>query len=194
MPPAALPDPDSQTSKGFTLNGALAFVDSRWGSEGRAELLPALEPELRRLVGGVVLSSSWYPFRFQVELYEAIDRTFGLDDRALCREIGRFTAEYELTTVHRLFMRVARLDHWLKCAGLMWRFYYSAGRLGVEAEDRGVVVHVRDFHPISTAFCLDFEGWLDRTAELTGLDDARIRHSTCLLDGAESCRYDASWS
>jgi hypothetical protein len=54
-------------------------------------------------------------------------------------------------------------------------------------------VRVRDFHPISKAFCHDFGGWLWRTAEMSGLADVRVHHEACLLDGAPACVWRAHW-
>ena len=190
-----LPDPDSIRSKGFTLTGALAFAEDRWGSAGKERLLGECDGEMGRLIRRRIPSSSWIPFSYQVALYEAIDRTFGRGDYELCRDIGRFTADYELSTVHRLFMKVARLDVWLKTAGFMWRFYYSEGRLDpvLESDHRRGDVSIREFHPISTAFCLDFAGWLERTVELAGAGPTRVEHGECLLDGADRCHFHAEW-
>jgi hypothetical protein len=48
---------DTTRSKGFTVRGALAFVEARYGAEGKAKLLPALDAEARALVERVILSS-----------------------------------------------------------------------------------------------------------------------------------------
>lgn len=191
---AELPDPSRIESKGFTLLSALAFVEARWGAPGRQRLLAALDEPSRRVLAGHVLASGWYPFAVQVAIYEAVDREWGRGDHALCWEIGRFTAEHEASTIHKLFLKIARIDTWLRAAGAMWGRYYSAGtlELGEFVEGSGEV-RIRDFHPISKAFCHDFGGWLWRTAEMSNLRDVHIAHDDCLLDGADACRYRATW-
>lgn len=189
-----LPAADSLQSKGFTLRSALAFVEARWGASGRERLLAALAPELREILSRTILSSSWYPFRHQVTLYETIDRIFGRGDFALCHEIGRFTSEHELTTIHKLFLKVASLELWMKSAGMMWGVYYSAGRLSATEFGPGSgVLTVAEFNPVSSAFCEDFAGWLERTAEMSGKKDVAVRHAACVLTGAPACRYEATW-
>jgi hypothetical protein len=191
----SLPDPARIQSKGFTLLSALAYVDQKHGSTGRARLLGALDEEDRRILSGHVLSSNWYPFHVQVHAYEAIDRLWGTGDRELCWEIGRFTAEHEATTIHKLFLKLARLELWLRVAGTMWGHYYSAGRLELGNFEAGTgEVRVHDFHPISRAFCHDFGGWLWRTAEMSGMRQVKIRHTSCLLDGAEACTFVADFA
>jgi hypothetical protein len=189
-----LPAVDAIQSKGFTLRSALAFVETRHGLAGKQQLLAALPQELGEAVSHTILSSSWYPFRLQVELYEAIDRVFGRGDLALCKEIGRFTSEHELTTIHKLFLKVASLELWMKSAGMMWGVYYSAGRLSsAEFGPASGVLTVSDFNPISAAFCADFAGWLERTAEMSGKRGVDVRHAACVLTGAPACRYEATW-
>jgi hypothetical protein len=134
------------------------------------------------------------PFRTQVALYEAIDRTFGKGDFALCWEIGRFTSEYEMNTVNLVFLKLGKLDHWFRAASLMWRRYYSDGRLDIEEFSPGTgTVLVRGFDPLSRAFCRDFSGWLQRTVELSGLSRVTIEHPRCMLAGADACAFRGTW-
>ena len=186
---------DQTKSKGFTVRGALAYVESRHGAEGKAKLLPALDAETRGFAERIVLSSEWVPFRVQVHLYEAIDRVFGNGDFALCWQVGRFTSEYEMSTINQLFLKLGKLEHWMRAAGLMWNRYYSSGKLDVgEFTKKSGTLFVRDFDPISRAFCMDLAGWFERTAELSGERDLRLVHSECVLAGGKDCVYQASWS
>lgn len=189
-----LPEARSIKSKGFTLRGAVSFVESRFGEGAMAKVLLLVEPELREVLSGPIQASAWYPFRFQVGLYEAIDKAFGRGDLALCREIGRHTAEAEANTFHKVLIKLASLKSWLKVAGSMWGMYYSEGRLKVEEmSDTGGTLSVTAFHPISKAFCEDLAGWLQKTAEMSGKRQVTVVHAQCLLDGTGACLFRAAW-
>src|SRR5512140_1410165 len=191
----SLPDPSVLKSKGFTLEGALAFVEAQHGPEGVQRLVAALDPAAREVLGGVILPSNWYPFAFLVGLYAAIDRTFGRGDLSLCKHIGRFTAEHELSTVHRATLRLTTLSLWLRIAGPLWRQYYSAG--GVTAKDfkdGSCTVLVEDFNPTGKAFCQVLTGWFQRVTELNGKRAVTVTHPECVLEGHGACRYEATWS
>lgn len=193
--PAELPAAADLRSKGFTLKGALAFVESGWGAKGIARVLTESSDVDRGILDARILPSAWYPFSAQVGLYETIDRLFGAGDLALCWEIGKFTSDYEMTRFHKAFLRVTGLDLWVRTAGLMWRRYYSAGGLSVEEiGPRAGVVKVSGFNPLSQAFCFDFGGWLHRTVELAGYSGVAIEHDACVLHGAEACRYSGRWA
>lgn len=182
-------------SKGFTVRGALAFVDARYGAEGRTKLVPTLDSETRALAERIVLSSEWVPFRCQVRLYEGIDRVFGTGDFALCWQCGRFTSEHEMSTINQLFLKLGKLEHWMRAAGMMWNRYYSAGKLEVgNFTKKSGVLLVRDFDPISRAFCMDLSGWFERTAELSGEKQVHLEHTECVLRGGRDCVWNASWA
>ena len=181
-------------SKGFTIKGALAFVEKNYGPDGKAKVLAALDPEDRDVAEKFILSSDWVPFRAQVALYEAIDKTFGKGDFALCRQIGRFTSEHELTTINMIFLKLGKLEHWFRAASMMWGRYYSEGRLEVRDFEKGSgSILVRDFNPLSDAFCRDFSGWLERTVELSGYKNVSMEHPHCVLRGNEDCEFRAKW-
>jgi predicted hydrocarbon binding protein len=189
-----LPNPQDIRSKGFTLRGALGFVETKYGEGAVEKVLALVEPELRETLSAPIHPSAWYPFRFQVGLYEAIDRAFGRGDFALCREVGRHTAEAEANTFHKVLIKLASLKSWLRVAGSMWGMYYSAGSLKVqEMGETGGTMSVSAFHPISKAFCEDLSGWLQKTAEMSGKKSVVVQHTQCLLDGAPACLYHAEW-
>jgi len=193
-PVAGLPDPASIQCKGFTLKGALSFVEATYGADARARVLAAASPETREVLGGTVLASALYPFRAQVDLYLAIDKALGRGDLALCRLIGRFTAEHELSTIHKITLKVASLSLWMRSAGRMWNQYYTAGTLVAdEFGATGGRLRVERFNPISKAFCLDLLGWFERTAELSGKSGVAVEHPRCLLDGHGACLFEARW-
>jgi len=189
-----LPDPATTKSKGFTLKGALAFVEYSFGPKGVADLLEAVDEETRQVLETNVLSSSWYPFRVQVNLYESVDRVFGKGDLALCREIGRYTAARESSTMHKLILKFSNLEIWLRSAALMWSMYYSCGAIRPEgfSADSGTI-RVSGFNPISKAFCYDLAGWLEKTAEMSGKKTPAVIHTECVLDGCPECVYSATW-
>ena len=185
---------ESINSKGFTLQGALSFVEELYGLDARERVVRAMEGDAREVLSQPILTSGWYPFRVQVGLYETIDRVLGSGDLALCWEIGKYTCEHEMTTIHKMFLRLASLELWVRSAGLMWGRYYSAGGLEIEQiGDEDGCVRVVNFDPLSKAFCFDFGGWLHRTLELNNRHDVSVEHTDCVLDGAEACRYTGRW-
>lgn len=181
-------------SKGYTLKGALSFVEREYGPDGKQRLIEGLDEKYRKYFQTTIIPSDWYPFEAQVHLYETIDRLFGKGDFHLCWKIGRFTAEFELSTIHKILLKIGGAEKLMKLSGMMWGRYYSSGRLETEDVTSGNgVALVKDFNPISEAFCLDLAGWMERTLELTGARKVLIRHTECILKGHPACRYEGEW-
>ena len=83
-----LPDPQGASEQGASLCVApWASSRRKYGPGSMEKVMTLVEPDLREALAGLIHPSAWYPFRFQVGLYEAVDRAFGRGDYALCREI-----------------------------------------------------------------------------------------------------------
>jgi hypothetical protein len=190
-----LPDPKTIKSKGFTIISAKEFVTKRFGEESWDKVVAQIDPAYRDIISGSIFASNWNPFELQVAVYTAIDRLFGKGDFQLCREIGRYSADREHSTIHKATMMFGGLKIWMKLASLMWKQYHSAGKMDcTELSDGGGRVEVTEFNPIQKSFCYDLAGWIERTMELAGKKNVTIEHPQCLLDGDPACVYEGRWT
>ncbi len=188
-----LPPADSMRTKGTPLKAVLAWVEHERGPDGVERLLEGIDPEHRRLMGKTVLPSSWYPLTVLVDVLGTADRLFGRGTLSVCHDIGRWSSDYEVTLLHKVFLKLASLDYWLKGAASMWTFYYGAGKMKAEVRKGGGTITLADFNPLSKAFCLRFEGWVERTVELSKHERVRVRHTECVLDGKPACVFEGTW-
>lgn len=187
-------DYQEQKSKGYTLRGALNFVQAKFGEEGMEKLKEKLSEDLKREIQKGIVSSNWYPFKFQVEVYEKIDGVFGSGNFEFCREIGKYTAEYEISTIHKLFLKVGSPETILKFGGLLWGRYYNKGKLEIKFSEKcHAEAYVLEWHPISKAFCIDLFGWMEKTLQLSGASSIFMKHTECFLDGFPHCKYEGVW-
>ena len=189
-----LPAADSITAKGSIFKSTLAFVEERYGKEGLARVLAAVDPDTRRLASSMILSAVRYPLRHAVELAKVIDALYGLGNLELCWEIGKFAAQYEVGLFHKAVLQIGRIDYFFRMAKATWGFYYSAGQLQVEGSTESwATISLREFNPISKAICYRVGGWMHRTCELFGKEDVSIIHTTCVLDGDDACVWEGRW-
>ncbi len=188
-----IPSADDMTAKGTILKAAIEYVRDRQGEEGWNRVVDRVGDDTRKVVTGLILPSSRYPLRHVVDVCEGIDRVFGRGDLQLCWEIGRFAAEYEVNMLHKVFLKVARLDYWFRIAGSTWRTYYSHGKLEPQIRGQEGTLTLSDFNPISKAICFRFGGWVQRVAQMTTSNPVRMQHTACVLDGADACRWEGSW-
>jgi hypothetical protein len=180
-------------SKGAIYTAARMFTEKRFGKEAVGECLSKLDPADREILRGVI-PMGWYPLEPTVRFGECVDRIYGTGDLALVREIGRFSAEWQVNAFHKLILRF-KPGEWLIQRGFnLWKQYHDTGRWEIEhPEPNHVVGRLQGFSVAMVGWCTRFQGWLTRAAELTGARDVVIEHPRCRARGDDLCEYNGNW-
>jgi hypothetical protein len=180
--------------KGSALASRVLWVRLERGEAGLARLVARASPALRATIERGVEKARWYPFEQFIELNLAIDQLFGNGDLALVRQLGRYGADANLTTIYRLFFKVGTV-HWiLGRAVRLWDAHYDSGRMGVVP--RGPTSALLRIHAFATphpAHCLSVLGWCERSIELSGGKHPVMEETRCRTRGDELCQIKATW-
>jgi DNA-binding CsgD family transcriptional regulator len=172
-------------TKGIRFTNLQAFVAQRFGDGAWEGLLATLPPGdagvLRTVVG-----SGWYDHALRARLVRAICLRGGA---GLGRDIGRFEAERDLTTVHRWFIRLVKPAAALRDMNVYWRRTEDSGRWTSEVHGRGLVARLHDWNPVEPALCATVQGYLGRTLELLGGGELGVEHSRCRAGGDPFCEF-----
>ena len=181
--------------KGSALTSRLLWVSLNHGEAGTARLAEAASPTLRAVVRQGASRATWYPFDMFVELNQKIDAVFGKGDLALVKELGRYGADANLTTIYRLFYKVGTVQWILSRASRLWGMHYDAGRMIVRAPGgREVELEIMDYDTPHAVHCLSVEGWIERSVELSGGKDVVLDELDCRARGGARCRMRVRWS
>jgi hypothetical protein len=181
--------------KGSALTSRILWVSLNHGKTGVARLAAAAGAELAALIEDGVVRSTWYPFDLFVELNQQIDRLFGTGDLALVKELGRYGADANLTTIYRLFFKVGTVQWILARASRLWGLHYDAGRMIVRAPGgREVELELVDYDTPHRTHCLSVEGWIERSVELSGGKEVRLDELSCRARGDDRCRMRVRWT
>lgn len=156
--------------------------------------MAACSEELRTTLDVGVKKERWYPFEQFVELNLVIDRVFGRGDLSIVKELGRYGADANLTTIYRLFFKVGSAQWILGRAVRLWSAHYDSGYLEVLTRGpRLAVMRVRGFDTPSQVHCLSVLGWCERSIELSGGKRVSVVESKCRTRGDELCQLDIAW-
>ena len=90
--------------KGAMVRAHLQYVRDRLGEEALARTLAALPPPVAAEVTGLLVST-WCSFESLIALDLAITRVAGGNAAELVRELGRYSAQINLSTFYRAFHR-----------------------------------------------------------------------------------------
>jgi len=180
--------------KGSALSSRVLWVQLGHGDAGRDRLLAQCSPELRTNIEEGIAKAKWYPFEQFVELNETIDRLFGKGDLGLIRELGRYGADANLTTIYRLFYKVGT-THWiLGRAVRLWSAHYDSGYLEVLTRGpKTAVLRIRGFATPHRTHCLSVAGWCERSIELSGGNNVTTEEPMCRIRGDDWCQIESKW-
>ena len=181
--------------KGSALVSRLLWVSLNHGEAGIERLADASSAILRAVVRQGAARATWYQFELFVELNEKIDQLFGKGDLALVKELGRYGADANLTTIYRLFYKVGTVQWILSRASRLWGMHYDAGRMIVRAGGgREVELEIMDYDTPHRVHCTSVEGWIERSVELSGGDEVALDELDCRARGDARCRMRVRWS
>ena len=179
--------------KGSAVTARVRFVRDRYGEQGYRKLKDSLSAESRRALDARVLPHAWAPFDLFIELNVRADELFGRGDLALCREMGRYSAEVNLPTLYRIFYKLGTPSFILRKAARLWDVHYSSGRLTVVGLEDGARLRIEDFAEPHRAHCSSVVGWAERSVELSGGTITYAEEELCRTRGDAACELVARW-
>ena len=180
--------------KGSAISSRALWVSLQHGDPGLAKVKETVGSETKAILDSVVVKSRWYPFDAFVELNQAIDTCFGSGDLTVVRQLGRFGADANLTTVYRLFYMVGTVKWILDRAARLWDLHYDSGKLlVVRHPGNEVELRIVKFAAPHRTHCVSVMGWAERSVELSGGRDVNLVETACRAKGDEECSFHATW-
>lgn len=167
---------------------------SEHGKPGdREKVLEALPEDARQQLSGMILVSSWFPFAWLIELDRAIMNVCGGGKVDSIRDLGRWSATINLSTVYKAFDRKSNHEFFENSA-LLHRQFQDFGTVKYErmgdAAGRMVVSEYPCYSPI---FCASAIGYYEGVIESHGGKNPSVRESECQCYGDRTCTFEMSW-
>lgn len=173
---------------GHVLRARTLFI-RRQGEDAWPKVLEVLPDITREVASAGFLEPRWYPYDMLIDISAAADRVLGQGDMALCHQMGRFSCDFTLTTVHRLLLKFGNIGHLVDRSATAWRRQFDAGEVIVHEKDPDrYVFEVRGVPRPHRAHCASITGWMERAAELSGEDEFEWVE-TCRAWGDEQCSW-----
>jgi uncharacterized protein (TIGR02265 family) len=173
-----------------------SFVQQRGGDALWEKVLAHLPVDDAKALRRTLLVTTTYPLSTNLKLDEAIARElYPADGKRAFLEMGRSSADVNLTGPQKAFVRAGDPHHLLSFAETIYAYYYAEGRRTYEKTGPKTATLVTYDAPAATpGDCLTVVGWHQRAIELSGGKEVQVVETRCRSRGDLVCEYRCSWS
>lgn len=178
--------------KGAMVRAHLQFVRDRAGEAALARTLAALPPAVAAEVDGILVST-WCSFENLIALDLAIARVAGRDADGLVRELGRYSAQINLSTFYRAFHRDDIHDFFRYSAALHRQFQDFGTCIYEQLGPTSARISIRDAACFSPTYCASEAGYLEQVIATHGGRGTSVTESACQCADDDHCTFEMRW-
>jgi hypothetical protein len=185
--------PAEARTKGLNFVNVRSFVEQHHGGAAGWDAV------LARMTGAdheplrAVVAVGWYSLGLYARLIRAVDDTHGQGDLSLVTELGRFEAARDLTTIHRVFLRLLNPVILLEKAAEYWHRHHDFGTWRIVRPSPNEAIGHLDGWGVDEALCVELTAYLERAFQLAGARGLRFQHTACRACGDGRCTFTARW-
>jgi len=181
--------------KGIGYKVEITYVKTEHGEETLQRILSTLMPGDRILLEGTILASDWHPQGPLERFRQAVARHFMDTELKTLEEMGRFSAQYALTGIYRVFMAVSSPAHVIKKVGNLFPKYFDHGKAeAVVHGPRDISIIISGWEDASATLCAVMKGYFERTLEMAGARGVEVKKVACVLRGDPVCEFRGTWT
>lgn len=175
---------------GIKIINVRLFVLDRFGATGWARLAGSLGEDARAILDATD-PVGWYEVELSERLNHQLWALFDDDSYRLMRELGRFEADRELSTMHRWVAPLVEPAEAIHNLNVYWRRSNDSGRWSTRIEGTEVTAAISEWDARDEAACYRVLGYLSRTLQVLGGHVEASDHPRCRVHGAEQCVFRA---
>ena len=187
---------DVGLAKGTLLVSTREYITTREGAGQWADVVSTLPEQDRRVLGGLVLVSGWYPVAVWNRL---IDEIHHRRDAKYILRLARYIADNDLSLIFRIALKLGSPEFVIKRFGWVFKQYFRGAQLSsAQRGPRRWALTISGGTGVNDApgeavCAIGTEGWVTTALERTGVQTARLVKVACRFHGAPKCSYDLTW-
>lgn len=181
--------------KGSALASMPKFIRKEFGKDGLQQWLSKLSPEVRTVFDTTLKESAWYPLQEMLIAPTAVFcQLFYNWDYKGAWELGRFSADYGLKGVYRLFIKFGSPEFLINKASTILPSYYTPSSMEVVESREGLaVVRITEFPDIDKVIEYRIGGWMESALEICGCWNIQVDMTKAMTRNAPFTEYNITW-
>src|ERR1022692_2806438 len=149
-------------TKGIGFTNVRGFTLERFGGQPAwTAVLDKVSPEDREELRAVI-PMGWYSLAMYARLIRTLDKVHGSGDLAIVKDLGRYEAEHDLKTIHRVFLRFTNPAFIVEKTSEYWKRFHDTGTWNVTRDDHGVSAVLDGWGYVDAALCRELVAYLTR--------------------------------
>jgi hypothetical protein len=180
--------------KGTAVRSTPLFVRKQFGQRFD-EWIGSLSDKSAEIMKSKVETDLWYPLQeaFVEPTSNICDLFYGGDQRGAW-ELGRFSADYALWGLYRLFVRIGSPGYMIKRASTIFSTYYRPSQMiATETHYKSAVIHITLFPEPEELVELRIGGWMERALEISGCSGVQMKITRSLTRGDDLTEFVGEW-
>jgi hypothetical protein len=182
--------------KGLTIKTTPEFVRKNFPAR-YTEWINALPASSRAIMSSHIVVSEWYPITeaLTIPLRTVAQVFYNNDMKTAVWEMGRFDAEYALTGIYKLYVKLGSPGHLISRAGRIMAAYYNDAEINIaESENNRIVLHIVKFDEADEAIEYNMAGWIQRALEISGCKGVEIELTRSLARKDPVSEFIITWA
>jgi len=181
--------------KGAALVSTKDFIIKKFGDTGYKKWLNELPENIAKIYFESILLSKWFPLKeCLTEPTQIMCNMFYKSDVKGAWEAGRYSAEYSLRGIYRIFVKMGSPQFIAQKASLILPLFYKPSRMSVEMlSDTNGSLKIHQFSDICDIIENRIGGWIEMALELSGCKLENFKITKSLTSGDEYTEFMVNW-
>ena len=182
--------------KGSAVETLPLFIKEKFGEEGFQKWLEVLSPEAQETFRNRILATSWFPLKeILSEPTKKLCETLYGGDLKGAWECGRYSADYALKGVYKMFIKLGSVHFLIKKASTILPTYFDPSNIDIiEQEKNNAVLHITKFEDSDETIERRIAGWIERALEISGCKNIKVTIQKSLAKGDSVTEINLVWS
>ncbi|MFA9391027.1 MAG: hypothetical protein ACERKD_14555 [Prolixibacteraceae bacterium] len=180
--------------KGMAITGTLQLIKQRYGMDVFTNVLNELDEEDRKILGGIVLASFWYPLKAFNNFLKAEVKIIYHGDKTRLRQGSEEIVSNQLKGIYKLFVRLGSPEFIVGRIGSINSSYFKGIELEKVITEGKFIGKYKGFKPDQDVFEEIIIGFYKKALEISGAKNIQAKFDIPISQGKEYAQVVVTWN
>jgi len=182
--------------KGSVIASIPEFIEKKFGKKGLMQWMAQISEGARNVFSDKIDEDQWYPLTATLTepMANIAHLFYEWDLKKASWELGRFSADFSVSSVKKLFFKFGSTKFFLtKAADFMNGYYRPAKITPISVDDGESIFHITKFDEIENTVEFRIAGWIERVLEIAGEKNISVEVTQSLKDFKPYTEFLVKW-